>query len=139
IEAPELVAAPDRAPEALRLPAQVIARALVGAVLAELPSLPVWLRHRLRRALLASRVTSELAGVPLFETAAGPWIGRDALAQQVGLFGDVWCVPRPVAGAAPLDPRRVVVALGEDEQALARQAGLPCTDATRYLALDAAA
>jgi hypothetical protein len=139
IEAPELVADPGAAAAALKAQAQALALQLVRAVLAQVPVLPVWLRRRLRHALLAGRGAAELEGVPLFETADGAWIDRAALAQQVALFGDVWCIPRTVPDPRPLDERRVVLMLGFGEQAAAQRAGIPCKDATDELALDARA
>jgi hypothetical protein len=139
IEAPELVTEPGGAPLLLRPQVQDAALALLRRVLAGVPVLPVWLRHRLRRALLADQAAAELGGVPLFETADGRWIDRAALAHQVELFGAVWCLTSPVADPRPLDERRVVVMLSADEQRLADQRGIPCVDATRELELDAQA
>jgi len=139
IEAPELAGDRSRAATVLQRPAQALALALVRAVLAQLPVPPVWLRRRLRHALLSGRGAAELGGVPLFETAAGTWIERAALDQQAATFGDVWSISRFVPDSRPLDERRVVVLLGDGEQALARWGGIPCVDAARELALDAKA
>jgi hypothetical protein len=139
IEAPELVLERDRAALLVRPAAEQAALALLRRVLAAVPVLPVWLRHRLRRAMLAGRGGDELAGVPLFETAGGAWIDRAAVTRQVELFGEVWCLARPVDDPRPLDERRVVVMLSDDEQRLADQRGIPCVDAARELKLDARA
>jgi hypothetical protein len=139
IEAPELVGDRSRAAFALQGQVQALTLALIRAVLAGLPAPPVWLRSRLRHALLSGRGTAELEGMPLFETAAGTWIDRAALAQQVELFGDVWSISRFVPDSRPLDERRLVLVLGDGEQSLARWAGIPCVDAARDLALDAKA
>ncbi|HSK04190.1 MAG TPA: hypothetical protein VK932_23210, partial [Kofleriaceae bacterium] len=139
IEAPERVSERDRAALFVRPAAEDAALALLPRVRAEVPVLPVWLRHRLRRVLLADQAAAELDGAPLFETAGGGWIDRAALARQVELFGAVWCLARPVADPRPLDERRSVVMLAADEPALALRRNLPCVDATRELELDAQA
>ncbi len=138
IEAPQLVSIGEPA-RALRPRVQEAALVLLRTVIAQLPVLPVWLRHRLRRALLADRAAAELEGVRLFETADGAWLDRAAVARQAEELGEVWCIPRPVDDPRPLDPRRVVLMLDADEQAMARRSGLPCVDATVELELDAKA
>lgn len=138
IEAPELVMTSGAA-GTLRPQALLVTVLLVKAVVDQVPVLPVWLRHRLRRALLSDRAVAELERVPLFETAAGAWIDRAAVARQAEELGDVWCLPRPVADPTPLDPRRIVLMLGADEQARARRRDLECIDATLELELDAKA
>jgi hypothetical protein len=139
IEAPELVGASGAAVATLRPAAQGAARALLRAVRGQLPVLPVWLRHRLRRTLLDGVAIAELEGAPLFEAIDGAWLDRAAIARQVELFGDLWCLAGPVPDAVPLDPRRVVLRLAEDEQQLARRADLRAVDAAGELALDAQA
>jgi hypothetical protein len=139
IEAPELVEDRLGAAGVLRPHGQELALQLLRKVVAQLPVIPVWLRHRLRRAMLSGRVVSELEGIAVFETADGAWADRAALTQQRARYGDIWCIPRPVADPTPLDGERVVVMLGIYERELANRSGLLCVDASDELALDAQA
>ncbi len=122
--------------------AQELAVLLVCAVLES--SDPAMLSHairrNLRRAVLAGKLVPGILGkLPVFETAGGGWVNWDAVQQQFALFDEVWAVSVRLGDQQPLDDRRIVLLLSDDERAGAPAAGFPIVDGTHELALDATA
>ena len=128
----------DARQPALGAQIEALALALARRVLAEVPAgeLPAGIRRNLASAVLAGRLpASDVAELPLFETAGGAWIDWGAVEAQRTLFGDIWAVPVRTT-QRPLDDRRVALHLGAGDIERARAAGLPVTDATQDLELD---
>ncbi|HUQ07226.1 MAG TPA: hypothetical protein VM261_32265, partial [Kofleriaceae bacterium] len=108
--------------EQLARQVQALALALVTEVATSTArgvTLPAWLRRRLVSAVLAQRLEPErVAGVPLFPTLAGTLMTwNDVLAQET-MLGDIWFIVGEPRGQ-PLDNRRRVLTLNQDDAALA--------------------
>ena len=100
-------------------------------------SLPIELRHNLRRAILYGRFDGRLVPVPVFETATGAWVTFDRLVEQRRDLHNLWAVTRGARHTRPLDDHRIVLVLEADELALKAVADIGVIDATQELALDA--
>ncbi|HUQ07887.1 MAG TPA: hypothetical protein VM261_35575, partial [Kofleriaceae bacterium] len=122
---------------------QALALALVTEVATSTArgvTLPAWLRRRLASAVLAQRLEPErVAGVPLFPTLAGTLMTWNDVLAQESMLGDTWFIVGEPRGQ-PLDNRRRVLTLNQDDAALAsRMPGRMFIDGTRELQLDAQA
>jgi hypothetical protein len=98
------------------------------------PELPVWLRRRLRHAILAGKLDANAVGkVPVLETTAGEWLPWSELEVQRKMHGDVWYAELGET-ARPLEDTRFALRLAPAEVAHASKHQL--SDGTAALRLD---
>lgn len=100
-------------------------------------ALPVWVRHRLRNALLARRLEpGDVGTAPIAETTALDWVPWSTVLAQRKQHGDVWFTSAE-SRAIPLDPTRLAFRFGTVDPAVLAPDQL--VDATHDLELDAEA
>jgi hypothetical protein len=137
VEAPDLVAAGALSPAAVTgRGIQQIAIELVRELCSvKPPTLPVWARRRLRRAVFTGWLDhADLRDVPALETTDGAWRPWSVIEEQRRAFGQVWFTA-PLSSALPLDPARIALRLtGAEGEAVSGRFDL--VEATEELRLD---
>ncbi|HEV7555050.1 MAG TPA: hypothetical protein VGO00_06345, partial [Kofleriaceae bacterium] len=146
IEAPDLVAEIesfgnlfDTQRTSLTWQVQELAVRLVRKVISADMSLPVNVRHGLRRAVLMCKFDpAEISGASVVETTGGAWLPWSAIDAQLAKFGDVWAT-NPSSRSIPLDDARIALRLTDIEITHGQARGIAVIDATSELELDATA